>query len=229
MINVANPLFINVLFARNTPYAIEEIALVADPLDVANCLFDGNTPNDYFDHDTGMGFTGDTINGSIPPTVALNNKTGDSRFVMDVSGVSGTSTAPPDFDFVAQTTLLTDAAASFAPGELKCQYIIINTNPMFPLHLTKALILDNTETTILIKGFLLGLVDNGNTYLLVDYDLEGDSDAVDMGTTAGAPAEDILCRARLFDIQALAQGRAGIARSSTSAQMTSAHLKPEVH
>ena len=196
--------FKNVLFARNMNYAIVERFDTSDPTGIFNCLFRGNTPDDYSDFESGDK-DGDDINFAILPTIAQNNNQGVPRFIMDTFGVTGQWDSGV-YNAVDDTTTLTDDDALLTPGSLSCSHLIVDTAGSK----LQALILDNTETEIIVKGDFTAEGVPDATYLVVDYDILNNSGAVDMGCDvalgfgnvllATAPLEDILCRVRPVDV-----------------------------
>jgi predicted outer membrane repeat protein len=180
------PVIINTILAGNNNWSIYEGGMDSDP-QVTSCLFYDNPEGDYFDHNDiygsyeGKTYTGgNAINLNVPE--AEKNISGDPRFI---STTSGTWTAPPVYDPDSQTTVLTDASASFVENALRGSLINADTSQKL-----QAYIIANTSTTITVVGNHTSYAENLDTYHLLDYHLQDGSAALDRGDLAGAPTED---------------------------------------
>ncbi len=153
--------------------------------EVNNCIFWGNVG-------AGQINDGDTIvNHSIVEGgwsgAGSGNSDADPLFV---SGPGGAWTSPPVFDPATNTTVFTDAKATFVPGDLAGMQFNPNLGQPRVLHIR-----DNGETTISVTGnfttMLVGnyAAPNGNEpYQVFDARVRSGSPAIDSGNNAAVPA-----------------------------------------
>ncbi|MDA0349460.1 MAG: right-handed parallel beta-helix repeat-containing protein [Verrucomicrobia bacterium] len=165
------------------------VGVSASPLSVpvlTSCLFFGN------DAELGRGdvsFNGtfysgaNAINLNVPG--ASGNVDGDPLFA---GGPTGTWTARAVYDPVSRSTVLTDAASSYVPGELAGRLLTVSSSRDPWL---QAYVLGNTATEIEVAGDLDGFPPPaGDAYRFEDYHLTDGSAALDRGDVALAPPTD---------------------------------------
>lgn len=177
----STPTLTNCILTENTNHAIYNFIWDAGEV-LTNCLFFANPDGDYYDSNSGS-LSGATSINALVHIITSGNLGGDPKFL---SGVQGDWTAAASYDSGTNTTTLTDSMAALEPDALAGGLINSDTT-----QLLQALIIANTETTIVVAGDLTDIVTAGNeSYGLVDYHLSPDSAAIDTGTAAGAPSTD---------------------------------------
>ena len=175
----SSPTLTNTIFEGNGSYAVREEDASSDPV-VSYCLFFVNTEGDYYDYETGVQTGANAINLNVAG--AHDNFDGDPLFMM---GAVGTWTAEPMYDGATLQTTLTNTLASFVSGALAGKLINPDTSQQ-----VQALIVSNTETSIIVSGNVTDFVQNGDGYQLVDYHIQNGSAALDRGEVVSAPSVD---------------------------------------
>lgn len=185
------PAIQNTIFHNNAGYGIFEADATSDPT-VSHCLFNANSPGDYFDERTTALKGAASINQKLPGATA--NVDGAPNFVL---GAGGQWTAPPVFDPATTQTTLTNSAANLTPGALAGRMI----NPDLSQR-SQAYVLANTESTLTVLGDLTKIAGSGKYYRIADYHLTLDSPAIDAGASDHAPLTDFEGRRRPVMIDA---------------------------
>ena len=204
----SNPVVTNCVFEGMTNTAIYEGGPYREypgcQVTAANCLFYNNAYGDFRDYDPGSGtganYTGgDEINANVDG--AHDNVAGSPppQFVM---GASGQWTAPPTYNAATDLSTLTTGGNPFTLGAL--EGMLINADISQNRH---AFIMENTANTVSVVGDItpskdaLGYADMGDTFLILDFHLNGESPCVNVGDN-DAPeigATDLDGAARVVD------------------------------
>ncbi|MBN1475766.1 choice-of-anchor D domain-containing protein, partial [Candidatus Sumerlaeota bacterium] len=181
-----DPVITNTIFENNTNHAVFEDTTNSDPI-LSHCLFRDNPDGDLFDENSTSLTGAASIEALAQASDILD---GDPAFAMDgPAGITGTWNEDPLYSGALNRTLLTDTTASFATGEFAGMLLNANTAQR-----VQACIVDNTATTITVTGNATAAPVNaasGESYQIIDYHLDLGSAAIDTGTAAGAPADDI--------------------------------------
>lgn len=172
----STPTITNCIFENNTGYAIYEVDQYSDAI-LSYCLFNDNPDGDYDDWETGSKTGADAIN-TLPE--AHDNIDGEPSFVMDGPDViSGQWTADPSYDAATYRTTLTDSSASFIEDEFVGRHINADITQREQLLITA-----NTSTTIQVvdgDDDVSGYVVQGDSYMIIDYHLQGGSVCINAG------------------------------------------------
>ena len=195
----------NSTIVSNMPNGIEEDLPISNPDEIAFNLFFDNMGVDYVDADTGPLFGAGPIN-ALGDIITDGNVDTDPLFIMD-----GPDAITGDLEFVnfnptSCTVTLVDNDASFTPGDLRCEHVMIRGASK-----RQYLIIDNTETEIVIAfcktpNAQTPLIAPTDTYVIVNYDLRLGSGAIDLASMDPGPSNDILGRFRPIDIPGLGFG-----------------------
>jgi len=172
------PVVTNTILDDNGHYGIDRQSASAAPV-VRYGLFSDNAGGDYSDVGT-VYYGANDINMNVAG--ASNNFSGSPMYVM---GATGTWTSDPTYDPATNRTTLTDSAASFVAGSLVGRLVNPATSQWM-----QALIVANTDITLVVIGDFTSVVSAGDPYQILDYHLSDGSSALDKADEASAPSQD---------------------------------------
>jgi len=172
------PVLTNTILNDNGEYGIYRQSTSAAPV-VRYCLFSDNAGGDYYDVGS-IYYGANDINMNVAG--ASNNFSGSPMYAM---GATGTWTSDPAYDLATNRTTLTDSAASFVAGSLVGRLVNPATSTW-----VQALIVANTDTTLVVVGDFSSVVSVGDPYQVLDYHLADGSSALDKADEASAPSQD---------------------------------------
>lgn len=161
----------NSIVTENTGYGIWQGAESPTAL-ILNCLIDSNQDADYLLHSTGVTYTGaNDINMHIG--CAAMNRSGDPLLGELAAGQWSSN---PVYDPDQDQSVLEDTTAQWVPGEFRWKMLRAWTG-----YSLESLILDNTETTLVVSGDVTGWVAAGSPYSIPDRHIQNGSAALDRG------------------------------------------------
>jgi parallel beta-helix repeat protein len=209
----SDPVFTNLIFVGNPSQSIHENDTACDPL-VSFCLFDDNPDGDYWNENTELLTGAASMETLAEVTDILDNPLSLPIFR---PSVTGSWTETPVHDPLANRTVLVDASAEFASGDLVGRWVVTNTAAGL-----ESLIVANTAVSLEVVGDVTSIpasAAQGTSFEIMDHRLAAGSPAIDSATAVGAPADDLLGTPRPqalgFDIGALeAQARITAAPAS---------------
>lgn len=185
----SDPTIVNSIFYDNTGVAVYERSSDADPT-IMNCLFNSNSNGDIRDFDTGAFYGADDIN-AFPE--ASDNVDGAPDFV---DGFTGTWAGNLQYDASTNISSINaglDAFEDFGTDGFAGHTINMDTGQR-----RHAYVIGNTASSLFVSGDVAGYVSPGDSFEIIDYHIEGNSAAIDNGTSTDAPSDDIEGDSRPF-------------------------------
>ncbi len=170
---------VNSILTANTGHALAETDAGART-SVSFCQFDRNPQGVYWDAAARRSYFTATAAGRAL-SEWKNNREGDPLYE---EGKKGIWSKAAQYDAARGCTILTDASGLFLPGELVGRLITPDIN-----HRRQAIIVANTAETIEVIGNVSNIVDQGDTYDLVNYRPRFGSPCIDAGDNTALVAE----------------------------------------